>query len=86
MYVNEREAKVFDSTNCKYMSEENLLLAVRYLRRTFLRRQKLLQMFKTLEDIATMLPCDFSSFYWNGCPKRVLSKAREVFKVSEELD
>ena len=36
-----------------------------------------------LIDVAKVMNCDFSSFYWNGCPKRVLMESKKVFKVEE---
>ena len=83
MYVNEKEARVFDSSNCEWMTDKNLELAMRYLQRIFIRRQTLMKKYTELEDVAKVLNCDFSSFYWNGCPKRVLMESKKVFKVEE---
>jgi hypothetical protein len=83
MYVNEKEARVFDSSNCEWMTDKNLELAMRYLQRIFIRRQTLMKKYTELEDIAKVMNCDFSSFYWNGCPKRVLMESKKVFRVEE---
>ena len=80
---------IFDSNNCKHLTQEGMQKNLQIMNRTFMRREKILSQFQELtrdeliENAVGMMDGNFDHPYaWNNLPEDLLQEAKELWKIN----
>ena len=80
---------IFDSNNCKHLTQEGMQKNLQIMNRTFIRREKILSQFQELtrdeliENAVGMMDGNFDHPYaWNNLPEDLLQEAKELWKIN----
>ena len=89
LYATANGYQIFDSTNCKHLTQEGLIKNLQIMMRTFIRREKILSQFQDLtkeeiiENAVGMIDMNADHPYaWNGLTPDLLKEAKDLWKVS----
>ena len=89
IYATATGYQIFDSTNCKHLTQEGLIKNLQIMMRTFIRREKILSQYQELtkeeiiENAVDMMDMNADHPYaWNGLTPELLQEAKDLWKVS----
>ena len=89
LYATASGHVIFDSNNCKHLTQEGMQKNLQIMNRTFMRREKILSQFQHLtrdeiiENVVGMMDANFDHPYaWNNFTEELLQEARELWKIN----
>jgi len=89
LYATASGHVIFDSNNCKHLTQEGMQKNLQIMNRTFMRREKILSQFQELtrdeiiENAVGMMDGNFDHPYaWNNFPEELLQEAKELWRVN----
>jgi len=89
LYATANGYQIFDSTNCKHLTQEGMQKNLQIMMRTFIRREKILSQHQDrsrseiIEHAIGLMDSNFDHPYaWNGLPPELLNDAKELWKVN----
>ncbi len=89
LYATAQGHVIFDSNNCKHLTQEGMQKNLQIMNRTFMRREKILSQFQDLtrdeiiENAVGMMDGNFDHPYaWNNFPEELLQEAKELWRVN----
>ena len=89
LYATASGFVIFDSNNCKHLTQEGMQKNLQIMNRTFMRREKILSQFQELtrdeliENAVGMMDGNFDHPYaWNNLPEDLLQEAKELWKIN----
>ena len=89
LYATASGHVIFDSNNCKHLTQEGMQKNLQIMNRTFMRREKILSQFQDLtrdeiiENAVGMMDGNFDHPYaWNNFPEELLQEAKELWRVN----